>query len=94
MLTKAEVQKLADLSLLAVSEEELDRFTGEIDAVLTYVSELSSLAAETTGVPAVPELHNVMREDENPHEPGLYTKALLAAAPDKKDGYVRVKKIL
>lgn len=94
MITKEEVQKLADLSLLAVTEQELERFTGEIDGILNYVSELSTLTAEHDATPAVPELRNVMREDANPHEPGLYTEALLAAAPDRKDGYVRVKKIL
>lgn len=94
MITRTDVQKLADLSLVSVSDQELDKITREIDAILGYVSELSNLNADTVEDVVVPELRNVMRDDANPREPGTYTEAMLKAAPDTKDGYVRVKKIL
>jgi len=35
-----------------------------------------------------------MREDESPHESGLYTDDIVAQFPDKKDNYLKVKKIM
>jgi Asp-tRNA(Asn)/Glu-tRNA(Gln) amidotransferase C subunit len=32
--------------------------------------------------------------DENPHEPGLYSKKLLDEAPEHEEGYFKVKNIL
>lgn len=37
---------------------------------------------------------NVMREDGEPHESGLYTEKLLSAAPQREGQYIKVKKIL
>lgn len=37
---------------------------------------------------------NVMREDTEPHESGIYTEKLLSAAPQREGQYIKVKKIL
>jgi aspartyl-tRNA(Asn)/glutamyl-tRNA(Gln) amidotransferase subunit C len=90
---KADVQKLADLALIDVAEEELDTVTGEIEAILGYVSEVSTLAG-TEAEQQMPVLRNVLREDAEPHESGVYTDSILKQAPDTKGDYLRVKKIL
>lgn len=94
MITREDVQKLAELSLLAVADEELDKITGEIDAILGYVSELSKLQGEANTGPVVPELHNVMRDDGEPHPSGQYTEALVREMPRTEGQYLQVKKIL
>ena len=41
-----------------------------------------------------PEHRNVMRADENPHESGKYTKALLDAAPAREGDRIAVKQVI
>jgi aspartyl-tRNA(Asn)/glutamyl-tRNA(Gln) amidotransferase subunit C len=93
MITREEVQKLAELSLIEVSSDELETIAGEMDAIIGYVSEVTSLATEK-GVREKPPLYNVMRDDVVTNTPGQYTDALLNEAPDRDGNYLRVKKIL
>jgi aspartyl-tRNA(Asn)/glutamyl-tRNA(Gln) amidotransferase subunit C len=94
MITKDEVQKLADLAHLAVAPDELERIAGEMDAILGYVSEIDTLSdAEVAPQETLP-LRNVMREDVVHNEPGMYTEAITAQFPARDGDLLRVKKIL
>ena len=46
------------------------------------------------GEPYAGDIYNVMREDANPNESGMYTEIILAEAPATQDGYLKVKQIL
>jgi aspartyl-tRNA(Asn)/glutamyl-tRNA(Gln) amidotransferase subunit C len=94
MISREDVQKLAELSLLAVDEKELDRLTGEIDSILGYVSEIDSFAAGAQTAGDKPLLRNIMRDDIVTNKPREYTDAILDQAPDRDGDYLRVKKIL
>ncbi len=64
-ITREEVEHVAKLSRLNMSEEELERMTGQLDTILMYVDKLDAL--DTTGV--IPTTHafsinNAFREDE------------------------------
>ena len=91
MIPKKDVETLATLSRIELSEEEKDRLIGEFSAILDYVSELgeASLSTEQVG-----EVHNVFREDENPHLAGAYTEVLLSSAHEREGNHVVVKKIM
>lgn len=94
-ITKKEIENLAALSRLELSEEEKERMRGEFGSILEYVAsiqKISSTASEKSR--SIVATVNIMREDENPHESGLYTEKLLSAAPQREGEYVRVKKIL
>ena len=80
--------------MVAMPEEEIDTITGEIGAILGYVSELSSLTLAKEATQVAPEHRNIMREDGEPHEPGIYSEALLGEMPNRDGKYLRVKKIL
>lgn len=90
-----EVKKLAELSRLELSDEELEKMRGEIGSILNYVEAIRQVPLPG-GVSASPhlELENVMREDGEPHAPGAFTERLLKQAPRKDGKYLRVKKIL
>ncbi len=93
MISKEDVKKLANLSRISVSDEELESIPGEISAILDYVSQIDK--AVSSGAPAVTyPLKNVMREDANAHESGVHTEAILNEAPKREGEYVKVKKIL
>jgi aspartyl-tRNA(Asn)/glutamyl-tRNA(Gln) amidotransferase subunit C len=92
-LTRQEVAHLARLARLAVTDEELDLFAGQLDAVLDAVAKVGQ--ADVADVPptthAVPMI-NVMRPDEV--RPSLPRDAVLAAAPAAEEGRFRVPRIL
>jgi aspartyl-tRNA(Asn)/glutamyl-tRNA(Gln) amidotransferase subunit C len=92
-LTRQEVAHLARLARLAVTDEELDLFAGQLDAVLDAVAKVGQ--ADVGDVPptthAVP-MTNVMRPDEV--RPSLPRDAVLAAAPAAEEGRFRVPRIL
>lgn len=86
------VADLAKLARLTVSSEELQQLEKEIPEILTFVETIQSVSSDAPL--ETPEVRNVMRADEHPHESGAFTKTLLDAAPATEDGYVVVKKVL
>lgn len=90
-----EVKKLAELSRIELSEEELEKMRGEIDSILEYVEAIREVPLPE-GVSPSPHLalENVMREDGEAHEPGAYTEKLLSQAPQRDGKFLKVKKIL
>ena len=92
-ISREEVAHLARLSRLAVTEQELDRFAGQLDVILQSVARVGEVAADD--IPptshAVP-LTNVYRDDEP--QPCLTQEEALSGAPDVYEGRFRVPRIL
>jgi aspartyl-tRNA(Asn)/glutamyl-tRNA(Gln) amidotransferase subunit C len=92
-ISREEVAHLARLSRLAVTEEELDRFAGQLDVILQSVARVGEVAAED--IPptshSVP-LTNVLREDVV--TACLTREDALAMAPDQAENRFRVPRIL
>ena len=92
-LSRQEVAHLARLSRLAVSDEELDLFAGQLDVILRAVARVGEVAGED--VPptthAVP-MTNVTRPDVT--WACLPRDVVLAQAPAAEDGRFRVPRIL
>lgn len=93
MITRTEIEKLAALSRLKLSEEELSRMESDMGSILAYVDKLKAAIGSEAG-PVMSANKNVLREDKDPHEGGIYTKRLVEAAPKHQGEYVEVKKIL
>src|SRR3954470_7399961 len=92
-LTRADVAHLARLARLALSDEELDHFAGQLEVILTSVARVGEVAAEDIPATshAVP-LTNVLRDDVV--RPSLPPDEILSAAPAAEDGRFRVPRIL
>ncbi|MBC6448891.1 aspartyl/glutamyl-tRNA(Asn/Gln) amidotransferase subunit C [Actinokineospora alba] len=92
-ISRDEVAHLARLARLAVTEEELDLFAGQLDQIVQAVAKVGDVADQD--IPptshAVP-LTNVFRADLV--RPGLTQQQALAAAPAAEDGRFRVPRIL
>ena len=89
------VLKLAELARIRISPEEAGDLSREFGAILNYVSEVK-VASGGAGekIPVQFPVRNIMREDNDGLEPGLYTEKLLTAAPKRDGDYLEVKKIL
>lgn len=93
-LTKDDVLKLARLSRLHLTDEEVRAFQKEITAILNYVEQLQ--AVDVGGVEPtyqVTGLKNVLREDE-PVSYGSTPQELLKNAPATEKGHIRVKRMV
>ncbi len=88
-----DVEKLAKLSRIEISEDEKESVFADLKSILGYVEQIESISTGEIGTTDEP-LRNVMREDSASHESGIYREALLEAAPETQDGYVKVKQIL
>ncbi len=92
-ISRAEVAHLARLSRLAVSDDELDMFAGQLDVILASIARIGEVtAADIPPTSHSVPLTNVLREDVV--VPGLSREDALAAAPDRAEDRFRVPRIL
>lgn len=99
-ISRAEVAHLARLARLAVTDEELDTFAGQLDVILGAVARVGEVTRGPAGHGAddiPPTTHavsmtNVFRPDVV--TPSLPREAVLAGAPDVEDDKFRVPRIL
>jgi len=88
------VLSLAKLARIKISHEEAECLSNELGGILNYVGEIKNAGFKIQGLGFKNEVRNVMREDGEPHESGIYTEKLLAEAPGRSGNYIKVKKIL
>lgn len=92
-ITCKDVANVALLSRLEFSENELETFTGQMDAILEYADVLNKLNVDNVQPMAhVLPLKNVMRTDEA--KPSLPRELALSNAPEQEDGYFKVPKVM
>ncbi|MBX7450268.1 Asp-tRNA(Asn)/Glu-tRNA(Gln) amidotransferase subunit GatC [Mycolicibacterium sp. 3033] len=92
-ISRDEVAHLARLARLALTDEELSGFAGQLDAILGHVSRIQ--AVDVAGVAATDNplaSVNVFRPDEP--QPCLTQEQALAEAPNAADGRFAVPRIL
>jgi len=92
-LTREEVEHVALLGRLELDEQEIDRFTQQLNSVLEYFEQLREI--DTQGVPPtshVIPLTDVMRDDEL--APSLPVEDILANAPSRIAETFRVPKVV
>ncbi|MGE5530406.1 MAG: Asp-tRNA(Asn)/Glu-tRNA(Gln) amidotransferase subunit GatC [Patescibacteria group bacterium] len=93
MLSRAEVDHVARLARLSLSEAEREMFTSQLNQILAYVAKLRELdvaGVEPTAF-AVP-LENVFRPDDV--RPSYGRDEMLANAPERAGDYFKVPRIL
>jgi aspartyl-tRNA(Asn)/glutamyl-tRNA(Gln) amidotransferase subunit C len=92
-ITRDEVEHVARLARLALSDAEIDALTSDLGAILDHAAQVSAL--DTSDVPPTAHplpLVNVLRADEV--RPGVDRDEVLAQAPEAEDGRFRVPRIL
>jgi aspartyl-tRNA(Asn)/glutamyl-tRNA(Gln) amidotransferase subunit C len=93
-LTRDDVLKLARLAQIDLSEDEIEKFRGEISEILQYVAQLD--AVKTEGIDPTDQvtgLTNVMRKDVE-IDYGISQADLLKNVPATKDNQIMVKRTL
>lgn len=91
-LSRQEVEKIARLARLSLSDEEIEQYRGQLSEVLTYVEQLKELDVE--GVPTTAQvtgLTNVLADDAVQN--GDDRKKLLANVPAVDGDSIKVKAV-
>ncbi len=92
-ITRDDVEHVARLARLALTDEEGEQLTAQLEVILEHAAQVSAL--DTAGVPPTAHplpLSNVLRADEP--RPGVSRDEVLAMAPASDDGRFRVPRIL
>jgi aspartyl-tRNA(Asn)/glutamyl-tRNA(Gln) amidotransferase subunit C len=87
--SKEELLKVAKLSALNLSEDEIEKFPGQLEKVLNFVDQIKQVKISATTPQA--RNKNILREDEViPTD----SADILNLAPEKQESYFVVPKIL
>lgn len=93
-ISRDDVQHLAQLSSLQLSDTETDDLQRDIATILTYVEQLQELdTSDIEPTYQVTDLDNVWRDD-NVIDYGVSREQLLALAPESANNHVKVPKVL
>lgn len=92
-LTREQIEHVANLARLALTEEEISLFREQVGSILKYANQLQQLEVEDV-VPTshVLPLANVMREDQT--RSFITHDEALRSAPDFADGQFRVPAVM
>lgn len=92
-ISKTEVAHVAHLARLTFQEEEMERFTSQLNDILLYMDKLNTV--DTAGVAPMTHataLANAFREDRV--QPSLAQDLAITNAPDPKGDFFRVPKVI
>lgn len=93
MISKEEVQHVAALAKLELTDDQLEMFTGQLDEIIDMVDQLS--AVDTTNVAPTTQMNeqtNVFRADEP--KPGTPLNELMENVPDEENDLIKVPAIM
>jgi len=92
-ITLKDVEYVAELAKLELSQKEKFKCQKELDNIIEYIDQLNELNTENVPITShVIPLENVFREDRA--LPSLSQDQALANAPQKKDGFFKVPKVI
>lgn len=92
-ITKKEVEHVANLARLTLSDEELDTMTGQLDNILSYVDKLSELdTADIKPTTHVFSVSNAFREDVV--RESLSQEESLKNGPEQNGEFFQVPKVI
>ena len=95
MIEKKEVQHIAKLARLGLSEQEIEKLQKELSKILDYIEKMKEIDVSKQEPTSHPfNAKNVMRKDEVRDFSKSDPKKLLDLAPETKGKYLKVKAVL
>jgi len=94
MITVAELENLAKLSRIKLTEEDKKSLIKEFDSILGYVDQLKKVNVSMDAEGRVGAVKNVMRPDVPAPVSAEDRERLLDEAPDREGDFIAVKKII
>jgi len=95
-LSKKEIEHIAKLARLGLSEKEKEKYSKDLSGILDYMKKLNEIDVKNVEPTAqASALENVFREDKNPHEINHdRIKKMIGQSPEREDNFIKTKPIL
>jgi aspartyl-tRNA(Asn)/glutamyl-tRNA(Gln) amidotransferase subunit C len=94
-INSEQVEHIAKLARIELSEKEKEKFFTELSAILDYIGKLNEVdTSKIEPISQVTGLKNIIREDKIRNPNIEIRNKILEEAPEKKDNYFKVPKIL
>ncbi|MSU60344.1 MAG: Asp-tRNA(Asn)/Glu-tRNA(Gln) amidotransferase subunit GatC [Candidatus Staskawiczbacteria bacterium] len=94
MISKQEVEHIAKLARLELTESEVEKMQKDLSSILDYFDVLKKAPKVKVVKKAIKAPSTQSRVDVVIEKPAGLAEKLVTGAPDKKDGYIKVKSIL
>jgi len=94
MISKQEVERIAKLARLELTEEEIIKMQKDLSSILDYMDILKKVKGGKETVHVKNDLVNAVRKDEVSMKESHLPEDLIQAAPNKQDMYIKVKAVL
>lgn len=93
-LSKPQVLHISNLARIKLSSSETTKFQNQLSSILDYVNQLNEVyTKDIEPISQITGLENVTREDVVVKEQSLTQEQTLANAPEKENGYFKVKSV-
>lgn len=93
MITRDDVEYVANLARLILNEQEIEKMTDELGAIIEFANSLSELDTKDVDPTAhVFDIYNVFRDDEV--KPSFSREDILKNAPSHDDACIKVPKVV
>ena len=95
MISKKQVEHMAKLARIELTDQEKEKFTKELSSILDYVKQMNKVDTKNIEpIKQITESENVVRNDESRIKNHELKNKLLKQAPKRKQDYFKVPKIL
>ncbi len=95
MITKENVKKIANLARIKVSEAEEEKLQKDLSSILEYIDTLSEVdVSDVRPTAHAADIFNIVREDGEGLLDEETAAGIVKSAPDREDGFIKVKAIL
>lgn len=92
-ITKKEVEHIAKLARLELTEKEIEKMQKDLSEILDYFNLLKKVADGKGHIEKLKKEKSTRQDTAKP-QPEKVVKKLVAAVPNKKNDYIKVKVIL
>ncbi len=94
MLEIKDIEKLAKLARIDLTDEQKKTYLKDVSSILGYVDQIKNAVSQGALERKIPDLRNVAREDVAKNESGSNTEVITREFPKKDGNYLKVKKII
>ncbi len=93
MITKEDIKKIADLAMLEIERENIEKFAEQFGEILDYMEEINGLdLSNQEAAFHITEMSNVFRDDTI--KESLDNKTAIKNAPEPSDGFFKVPRVI
>ena len=94
MISIKELEHLAHLSRIELSEDDKKSLLKEFDSILQYIDELKKVDVSLDTEARVGAVKNVVRKDDSVDAPRVEKEIIMKDAPSTEGEYISVRKVL